>query len=54
MGKPQLHNPIELGSNYGHLKLGHINMNNTYAGVMLRNGPPGQPIRTLHDVYVFW
>ena len=43
MGKPQLHNPIELGSSYGHLKLGHINMNNTYAGVMLRNGPPGQP-----------
>ena len=43
MSKPQLHNPKELGSNYGHLKLGHINPNNTYAGVMLRNGAPGQP-----------
>lgn len=44
MSKPQLHNPVELGSNYGHLKLGHINPNNTYAGVLLSNGMPGQPV----------
>jgi hypothetical protein len=43
MAKPQLHNPVELGSNYGHLKLGHINLNNTHAGVLLRNGPNGAP-----------
>lgn len=43
MAKPKLHNPVELGSNYGHLKLGHINLNNTYAGVLLRNGPHGMP-----------
>ena len=41
MGKPKLHNPVELGSNYGHLKLGHVNLNNTYCGVLLRNGPHG-------------
>jgi len=41
MAKPKLHNPVELGSNYGHLKLGHINTNNTVSGVLLRNAMPG-------------
>jgi hypothetical protein len=43
MAKPRIHNPVELGNDYGHLKFGHINVNNTYAGVLLRNGPPSQP-----------
>lgn len=43
MAKPQLHNPVELGSNYGHIKFGHIHPNNTYAGMMLRNGHPHMP-----------
>jgi hypothetical protein len=42
MGKPRIHNPIELGNDFGHIKFGHINKNYTYAGVMIRNGHPGQ------------
>lgn len=43
MGKPFIHNPIELGNDYGHIKFGHINPNNTYAGVLIRDGEPGKP-----------
>lgn len=39
---PKIHNPIELGNDFGHIKFGHINANHTYAGVLVRNGPPGQ------------
>lgn len=42
MGKPFIHNPIELGNDYGHIKFGHINPNNTYAGVLIRDGEPGK------------
>ena len=28
MAKLKVHNPLELGNDYGHLKFGHINMNN--------------------------
>lgn len=42
MGKPRIHNPIELGNDYGHIKFGHISPNSTYAGVLIRNGEPAQ------------
>lgn len=42
MANPRIHNPIELGNDFGHIKFGHINMNKTYAGVLVRNGHPGQ------------
>ena len=41
-GKPRIHNPVELGNDFAHLKFGHINTNNTYAGMILRNGHPQQ------------
>ena len=43
MAKPRIHNPVELGNDYGHIKFGHILPNNTYAGALLRNGDPGKP-----------
>lgn len=43
MAKVKVHNPVELGNDYGHLKFGHIDINNDLGGVLLRNGPPGQP-----------
>jgi hypothetical protein len=43
MAKPIIHNPLKVGNDYGHVKFGHINPNNTYAGVLLRNGDPGKP-----------
>lgn len=43
MAKPRIHNPVELGNDFGHLKCGHILPNNTYAGVLLRNGDPAKP-----------
>ena len=42
MGKPKIHNPVELGNDFGHIKFGHINPNSTYAGVLIRNGHPAQ------------
>ena len=42
MAQPRIHNPVELGNDFGHIKFGHINMNKTYAGVIVRNGHPGQ------------
>lgn len=42
MAKPRIHNPIEMGNDYGHIKFGHINPNSTYAGVLVRNGEPAQ------------
>ena len=44
MAKIKVHNPLELGNDYGHLKFGHINMNNQLSGIMLRNGLPGQEV----------
>ena len=44
MAKLKVHNPLELGNDYGHLKFGHINMNNQLSGIMLRNGLPGQEV----------
>jgi len=43
MAKPRIHNPIDMGNDFGHIKFGHINMNHTYAGVLVRNGNPNQP-----------
>lgn len=42
MAQPRIHNPVELGNDFGHIKFGHINPNKTYAGVLVRNGHPGQ------------
>lgn len=42
MAEPRIHNPIVLGNDFGHIKFGHINPNSTYAGVLIRNGHPGQ------------
>jgi len=42
MSKIAVHNPVKLSDSYGHLKFGHINPNNALAGVLLRNGHPGQ------------
>lgn len=42
MGKPKIHNPVELGNDFGHIKFGHISPNSTFAGVLLRNGHPAQ------------
>ncbi len=43
MAKVKVHNPIELGNDCGHIKFGHIDINNDLGGVLLRNGPPNQP-----------
>ena len=40
MARPRIHNPVELGNDIGHIKFGHILPNNTYAGVLVRNGDP--------------
>ena len=40
MARPRIHNPVELGNDFGHIKFGHILPNNTYAGVLVRNGDP--------------
>ncbi len=42
MARPRIHNPIELGNDFGHIKFGHIFPNHTYAGVIVRNGAAGQ------------
>ena len=42
MAKIAVHNPVKLSDSYGHLKFGHINPNNALAGVLIRNGHPGQ------------
>ena len=42
MSKIAVHNPVKLSDSYGHLKFGHINPNNALAGVLIRNGHPGQ------------
>ncbi len=39
---PKIHNPIDLSNDFGHIKFGHITPNYTYAGVLVRNGHPGQ------------
>ena len=38
---PKIHNPIELGNDFGHIKFGHITPKYEYAGVIVRNGHPG-------------
>lgn len=43
MAKPIIHNPVEIGNDFGHIKFGHILPNNTYAGALIRNGVPGNP-----------
>lgn len=43
MAKVKVHNPIEIGNDYGHIKFGHIDINNDLGGVLIRNSPPGQP-----------
>jgi hypothetical protein len=42
MAKAKVKNPIDIHNNYGSLKIGHIDPNNTIGGVTLTNGPPGQ------------
>ena len=41
MAAPKIHNPIDLSTDWGHIKFGHIMPNYTYAGVLVRNGEPG-------------
>ena len=42
MAGPKIHNPIDLGNDFGHIKFGHITPKYEYAGVLVRNGHPGQ------------
>ena len=39
---PKIHNPIDLSNDFGHIKFGHITPRFEYAGVLVRNGHPGQ------------
>lgn len=39
---PKIHNPIDLSNDFGHIKFGHITPRFEYAGVLVRNGAPGQ------------
>ena len=41
MAGPKIHNPIDLGNDFGHIKFGHITPRYEYAGVLVRNGHPG-------------
>lgn len=42
MAKAKVVNPRIIKNNYGHIKLGHIDINNTIGGVLIRNGTPQQ------------
>lgn len=42
MAKAKVVNPRIIKNNYGHIKLGHIDTNNTIGGVLIRNGAPQQ------------
>lgn len=42
MAKAKVINPVKFGNNYGQVKCGHIDPNNTIGGVTLMCGPPGQ------------